>query len=199
MEDDSGPDAKKFSSPDSTSSGGGVPPANMSQAMAQAAAVAARIAATAGNTVEEQIRYPDNMIGMMMARGVNDKVSQIQAETGCKVQMSNESGLYAQRYPFFINFSLSKLFRECLKKYNRPDVYLARFSGSSHEGSGDGAANGQPERRGIGRCAVNGDDSTTRSEWLPSVPGNHGARTESRTCDRERWRDDKDVAGEDGS
>ncbi|CAD7088041.1 unnamed protein product [Hermetia illucens] len=91
MEDDSGPDAKKFSSPDSTSSGGGVPPANMSQAMAQAAAVAARIAATAGNTVEEQIRYPDNMIGMMMARGVNDKVSQIQAETGCKVQMSNES------------------------------------------------------------------------------------------------------------
>lgn len=100
LDEDLGPDAKKFSSPDSSHSSSTPQQSqsqqnqqqpNMSQAMAQAAAVAARLAATAGNTIEEQIRYPDNIIGLMVGRGSNDNLSHIQAESGCKVQLSNES------------------------------------------------------------------------------------------------------------
>lgn len=86
LDDDSGPDAKKFSSPESTHS-----QTSITQAMAQAAAVAARLSATGGNTIEEQIRYPDNIVGLMVGRGSNDNISHLQMETGCKIQLSNES------------------------------------------------------------------------------------------------------------
>lgn len=91
LDDDSaGPDAKKFSSPDSYNSqqGGG----NMSQALAQAAAVAARLAATAGNTTEEQLRIPEGIVGhLVVGRNSSDNISHIQAESGCKIQLSQES------------------------------------------------------------------------------------------------------------
>lgn len=64
----------------------------MSQALAQAAAVAARLAATAGTTCEEQIRYPSSIIAHMVGRGSNETLSHIQAEAGCKVQLSQDSG-----------------------------------------------------------------------------------------------------------
>lgn len=100
---DSGPEVKRFTSPDAndyghnsnsnmsaggSSSGGG--PANMSQALAQAAAVAARLAATAGNTCEEQVRIPDSLTNAFFGRGNNDTISHIQGDSGCKVQMGQE-------------------------------------------------------------------------------------------------------------
>lgn len=91
LNDDDGPEAKKFSSPDSQHSGSSQP--NITQAMAQAAAVAARLAATVGNTIEEQVRFPDNIIGLIAGRGGNnDHLQHIQVESGCKIQLSNDSG-----------------------------------------------------------------------------------------------------------
>ncbi|KAM7344454.1 P-element somatic inhibitor isoform 2-T2 [Cochliomyia hominivorax] len=103
---DSGPENKRFTSPDTndyghnsnsnmsggggSSSGGG--PANMSQAIAQAAAVAARLAATAGNTCEEQVRIPDCLMNAFYGRGSNDTISHIQSDSGCKVQMGQNEG-----------------------------------------------------------------------------------------------------------
>ncbi|XP_037946377.1 far upstream element-binding protein 3-like isoform X3 [Teleopsis dalmanni] len=109
-DNDSGPEPKRFTSPGSDygnsnsnmSSGGGSVggggggassggPANMSQAIAQAAAVAARLAATAGTTCEEQIRIPDSIANQFVGRGCNDTITHVQVESGCKVQLSQES------------------------------------------------------------------------------------------------------------
>ncbi|XP_055923226.1 far upstream element-binding protein 1 isoform X2 [Eupeodes corollae] len=88
-DDSAGPDAKKFSSPDSYNSQQG---GNMSQALAQAAAVAARLAATAGNTTEEQLRIPEALVShLVIGRNSSDNISHIQAESGCKIQLSQES------------------------------------------------------------------------------------------------------------
>lgn len=89
-DDSAGPDAKKFSSPDSYNSQQGG--ANMSQALAQAAAVAARLAATAGNTTEEQLRIPEGIVQhLVIGRNSSDNISHIQAESGCKIQLSSDS------------------------------------------------------------------------------------------------------------
>ncbi|XP_046810655.1 far upstream element-binding protein 1 isoform X3 [Lucilia cuprina] len=104
---DSGPENKRFTSPDANdyghnsnsnmsggggSSSGGGGPANMTQAIAQAAAVAARLAATAGNTCEEQVRIPDCLMSAFYGRGNNETISHIQGDSGCKVQMSQTEG-----------------------------------------------------------------------------------------------------------
>ncbi|XP_075169013.1 P-element somatic inhibitor isoform X2 [Haematobia irritans] len=102
---DSGPEVKRFTSPDandyghnsnSNMSGGGGSssggPANMSQALAQAAAVAARLAATAGNTCEEQVRLPDCLMNAFYGRGSSETISHIQGESGCKIQMGQQEG-----------------------------------------------------------------------------------------------------------
>ncbi|XP_065367225.1 far upstream element-binding protein 3 [Calliphora vicina] len=105
---DSGPENKRFTSPDANdyghnsnsnmSSGGGgggssvAGAGNMTQAIAQAAAVAARLAASAGNTCEEQVRIPDCLMSAFYGRGSNDTISHIQGDSGCKVQMGQAEG-----------------------------------------------------------------------------------------------------------
>ncbi|XP_039954143.1 far upstream element-binding protein 3 [Bactrocera tryoni] len=97
---DSGPEAKRFTSPgndynnsNGSSVGGGGSNAgstNISQALAQATAVAQRLAATAGTTVEEQIRIPESLVNSVLGRGSTETITQIQGESGCKVQLSQD-------------------------------------------------------------------------------------------------------------
>ncbi|XP_017482918.1 PREDICTED: far upstream element-binding protein 3 [Rhagoletis zephyria] len=98
---DSGPEMKRFTSPgndynnsngSSVGGGGGsiAGSGNISQALAQAAAVAQRLAATAGTTVEEQIRIPEPLVNAVLGRGSTETITQIQAESGCKVQLSQD-------------------------------------------------------------------------------------------------------------
>ncbi|XP_054736944.1 far upstream element-binding protein 3 isoform X1 [Anastrepha obliqua] len=98
---DSGPEMKRFTSPtndynnsngSSVGGGGGSNPGstNISQALAQATAVAQRLAATAGTTVEEQIRIPESLVNSVLGRGSTETITQIQGESGCKVQLSQD-------------------------------------------------------------------------------------------------------------
>lgn len=66
---------------------------NISQALAQATAVAQRLAATAGTTVEEQIRIPESLVNSVLGRGSTETITQIQGESGCKVQLSQDQGI----------------------------------------------------------------------------------------------------------
>lgn len=60
----------------------------------QAAAVAARLAQSVGNTVTEDIKVPDKISALLSARtGSDDPLSRLQAESGCKIQMSRETGI----------------------------------------------------------------------------------------------------------
>lgn len=62
----------------------------MSNAVAQAAAVAARLAATGGSVVEEEIRFPEKILGMMVGRTGSDNLSHIEIESGAKIQISKD-------------------------------------------------------------------------------------------------------------
>ncbi|XP_067628070.1 far upstream element-binding protein 3 [Eurosta solidaginis] len=95
-DNDSGPEMKRFTSPGNEynnsngSNAGGGGAANISQALAQAAAVAQRLASTAGTTVEEQIRIPEALVNSVLGRGSNDTITQIQGESGCKIQLPQD-------------------------------------------------------------------------------------------------------------
>ncbi|XP_026750749.1 far upstream element-binding protein 3 isoform X2 [Galleria mellonella] len=78
-------------------------------AAAAAAAAAARISASCGaagvppappsappnfmpeQTIDERIRVPDKMVGLIIGRG-GEQITRLQAESGCKIQMAPDSG-----------------------------------------------------------------------------------------------------------
>ncbi|RVE46353.1 hypothetical protein evm_008976 [Chilo suppressalis] len=74
-------------------------------AAAAAAAASARIAASSGapapplgppnvmqdQTINEYIRVPDKMVGLIIGRG-GEQITRLQAESGCKIQMAPDSG-----------------------------------------------------------------------------------------------------------
>lgn len=60
-------------------------------AQAQAAAVAARLSQMSGNMGSEDVRIPDQAVGLVIGRG-GEQISRLQNESGCKIQMNNDSG-----------------------------------------------------------------------------------------------------------
>uniref|UniRef100_A0A1L8DHD1 Putative k-similarity type rna binding protein n=1 Tax=Nyssomyia neivai TaxID=330878 RepID=A0A1L8DHD1_9DIPT len=86
------PDTKKFSAGGEFGNAQGAPmtPAAM-QAAAQAAAVAARLSVNPNATVNEEIKIPDKMVGLIIGRG-GEQISRLQSESGCKIQMAPDSG-----------------------------------------------------------------------------------------------------------
>ncbi|KAM3961404.1 LOW QUALITY PROTEIN: P-element somatic inhibitor [Aphomia sociella] len=106
LEEGSEPSPKKSASVDS-----GYQQQTMSAtaaATAAAAAAAARISASCGpgappaappsppnfmpeQTIDERIRVPDKMVGLIIGRG-GEQITRLQAESGCKIQMAPDSG-----------------------------------------------------------------------------------------------------------
>lgn len=92
------PDAKKFMandySPQQQGGGGGAGGHHLQQSMnagaVQAAQVAARLSQGSG-IVSEDIRIPDQAVGLVIGRG-GEQISRLQNESGCKIQMNNDSG-----------------------------------------------------------------------------------------------------------
>uniref|UniRef100_A0A1B0D2X9 K Homology domain-containing protein n=1 Tax=Phlebotomus papatasi TaxID=29031 RepID=A0A1B0D2X9_PHLPP len=92
LEDGPEPDNKKFSGGGDfgNAGGAGLTPAAM-QAAAQAAAVAARLSVNPNATVNEEIKIPDKMVGLIIGRG-GEQITRLQADSGCKIQMAADSG-----------------------------------------------------------------------------------------------------------
>ncbi|XP_059618502.1 far upstream element-binding protein 3 [Phlebotomus argentipes] len=87
------PENKKFSAGGDfgNAQGPGMTPAAM-QAAAQAAAVAARLSVANPNaTINEEIKIPDKMVGLIIGRG-GEQITRLQADSGCKIQMAADSG-----------------------------------------------------------------------------------------------------------
>lgn len=70
---------------------GGAGPGMNPAAAQMAAAVAARLSQSAGNMTSEDIRIPDQAVGLVIGRG-GEQITRLQNESGCKIQMNNESG-----------------------------------------------------------------------------------------------------------
>ena len=45
----------------------------------------------AGGVTSEQVMVPDKMVGMIIGRG-GEQITRLQADSGCKIQMAQESG-----------------------------------------------------------------------------------------------------------
>lgn len=81
------PESKKFMSNEYN----GMNTSAAAAAQAQAAAVAARLSQMSGNMGSEDVRIPDQAVGLVIGRG-GEQISRLQNESGCKIQMNNDSG-----------------------------------------------------------------------------------------------------------
>lgn len=82
------PESKKFMSNEYNN---GMNTSAAAAAQAQAAAVAARLSQMSGNMGSEDVRIPDQAVGLVIGRG-GEQISRLQNESGCKIQMNNDSG-----------------------------------------------------------------------------------------------------------
>ncbi|VVC27860.1 Hypothetical protein CINCED_3A014135 [Cinara cedri] len=127
-------------------------------AAAQAAAVAARVAAAAaagiqgiggpgsqfGNVVNEEIKVPDKMVGLIIGRG-GGQISRLQAETGCKIQMAPDSpGLLERSCTLTGNAQSITLAKELIQNIVQNKVSVEGTGGAKIEGLNISSPPSQP-------------------------------------------------------
>ncbi|PZC74648.1 hypothetical protein B5X24_HaOG207367 [Helicoverpa armigera] len=115
-------------------------------------------------TLNEYIRVPDKMVGLIIGRG-GEQITRLQAESGCKIQMAPDSGGQPDRLCTLTGS------REAIQRakelVNQIVNHRGRENAPQHpEGQGSGGGGGMPPMPRGGGGALAGNLPIGRADWV---------------------------------